>query len=232
MPPHLPRWTHLAVLPRQMTAQPDASAPADWSLQLVAQAEKSWTVSGTSVLSAWGMAFVGSVSPLLRPIHVATLVRSHAQVLILLLFSWRRRKDAMTHLPRYLALIHREPTVASKRVRGEWHPYIPTSDPSREPTERYKEETDHTDKQKAIEEKAIKEKATKEKATKETGSGPAGEKLSTMEQGESFFAWLRPGWRDFLVELNILNRKGAEERDKKYPYIPLNQHTTAHIADC
>lgn len=109
----------------------------------------------------------------------------------------------MTHLPRYLALIHREPTVASKRVQGEWHPYIPTSDPSRRPEKRYEEEKAHTEKQKDNVEKKAKAKYQ------------VGGKLDTMEEGESFFAWLRPGWRDFLVELNIFNRKGAEERDRK-----------------
>lgn len=112
----------------------------------------------------------------------------------------------MTHLPRYLALIHREPTVTSKRVQGEWHPYIPTSDPSRRPEKRYEEETTHTEKQM--------EKKKEEKKGEKTEAG-VGRKLDTMEEGESFFAWLRPGWRDFLVELNILNRKGAEERDRK-----------------
>ena len=70
----------------------------------------------------------------------------------------------MTHLPRYLALIHREPTVAVKRVRGEWHPYIPTSDPSRRPEKRYEEESAHRDSS----------KVNREKAEKEKGSGQVG----------------------------------------------------------
>lgn len=56
-----------SVLQRQINADvaiPEVSknSTSDWSAQLVATAEKSWSVSGTSVLSAWGLALVGSVS--------------------------------------------------------------------------------------------------------------------------------------------------------------------------
>lgn len=73
MAPHSHGWqtATFSFLVRQVgeTSTKASSAPGaevsdddDWAAKLAAQAEKSWTVSGASVLSAWGMAFVGSVS--------------------------------------------------------------------------------------------------------------------------------------------------------------------------
>lgn len=166
--------------------QPENTSPepsrntSDWSVKLVAQAEKSWTVSGTSVLAAWILAFVGSLG-------------------IVLLYSWRRRRgDPVIYLPRYLALVQREPEVKGRREQGEWFPLIPsTADPGGQ-TSTAQRDRDGDGKNDI------------DQNTRKVG----GESEGRGVLDEPFLGWIRPAWRDFWVEINVLNRKPALERDR------------------
>lgn len=121
----------------------------------------------------------------------------------------------MIHLPRYLSLISREPSLKSKRDPGQWFPYIPSSDPTLRPMDRSDEERQCAIAQIAAEDEAYQMKRRK--------IGGVERKIQGMEirDGECWYAWIRPAWRDFCVEINVFDRKKAMERDKQY-VLPLS----------
>jgi hypothetical protein len=111
------------------TAWPRAESSSDGGVitseQLIQKAEEHWNVSGSSIIAAWALTFIGAVSqPTQSWSQTADCLD---QIVIFAVFSWRREKDPMIYLPRVDAAKLRvtEWEIKNKNTVGICPPKVP-----------------------------------------------------------------------------------------------------------
>ena len=102
-------------------ASSGGGTPVVGASDLVAQSNEHWNVSGSSVLVAWGLSIAGGV-------RVVTGFGADRQVLIILLFSWRRHSSnsasfEMIYESRYT---HVERLNEKAKLEGQEGVFVPT----------------------------------------------------------------------------------------------------------
>lgn len=108
---------------------------------------------------------------------------------------------------------------------GEWHPFIPSSNPASQPDLRAKEEEAATAKlvgeekeviARAVDSAAEKGATVSEQIEVRDAATLRVRTIKGMEMRESWLAWARPAWRDFLVEVNVFDHTAAIKRDRQW----------------